>query len=49
MYFSSEAEARVGEQSEVPEEVARGLAEEQELITEIRYLDLLTPMIRTAD
>ena len=49
MYFSSEAEARVGEQSEVPEEVARGLAEEQELIIEIRYLDLLTPMIRTAD
>jgi hypothetical protein len=49
MYFSSEAEARVGEQSEVPEEMAQGFAEEQQLITEIRYLDLTTPMVYTAD
>jgi hypothetical protein len=48
MYFSSEAEARVGEQSEVPEEVARGFAEEQQLITDIRYLDLTAPSIHTA-
>jgi hypothetical protein len=48
MYFSSEAEARVGEQSEVPEEVAQGFAEEQEIITEIRYLDLTAPAIHTA-
>src|SRR5215207_6354759 len=48
MYFSSEAEARAGEQSEVPAEMAAGFAEEQQLITEIRYLDLTTPMIYTA-
>jgi hypothetical protein len=49
MYFSSEAEARVGEQSEMPPEMAEGFAEEQELITEIRYLDLASPAIHTAD
>ena len=49
MYFSSEAEARVGEQSEVPEEMAQSFAEEQQLITEIRYLDLTGPTIYTAD
>jgi len=49
MYFSSEAEARVGEQTEVPEELAAGFAEEQQLITEIRYLDLTAPTIYTAD
>ena len=49
MYFSSEAEARVGEQSEVPEEMAKSFAEEQQLITEIRYLDLTAPTIHVAD
>ena len=49
MYFSTEAEARAGEQSEVPPEMAEGFAEEQELITEIRYLDLNAPAIYTAD
>ena len=48
MYFSSEAEARAGEQSGVPEEMAASFAEEQQLITEIRYLDLTRPMISTA-
>jgi hypothetical protein len=48
MYFSSEAEARAGEKSEVPQEMADGFAEEQELITEIRYLDLTAPSIHTA-
>jgi hypothetical protein len=48
MYFSSEADARAGEQSEVPEEMAAGFAEEQQLITEIRYLDLTRPMISIA-
>ena len=49
MYFSSEAEARIGEQSEIPPEMAEGFAEEQGLITEIRYLDLTAPAIHTAD
>ena len=49
MYFSSEAEARVGEQSDVPAEMAEGFAEEQQLITEIRYLDLTAPTISVAD
>ena len=49
MYFSSEAEARAGEHSEVPEEMAAGFAEEQQLITEIRYLDLTTPRIYSAE
>jgi hypothetical protein len=48
MYFSSEADARVGEQSELPAEMSEGFAEEQRLITEIRYLDLGTPTILTA-
>ena len=33
----------------MPEEMAEGFAEEQEIITEIRYLDLTTPSIHTAD
>ena len=49
MYFSTEAEARAGEQSEAPPEMAEGFAEEQELITEIRYLDLTRPTIHAAD
>jgi hypothetical protein len=49
MYFSSEAEARAGEQTEVPEDIARRLAEEEQLITEIRYLDLTAPTIYVAD
>jgi hypothetical protein len=48
MYFSSEAEAREGEKSEVPEEMAQGFAEEQEIITEIRYLDLTSPAVYAA-
>ncbi len=44
-YFTSEAEARLGEQSEVPEEMAKAFAEEQELITEINYFDLTEPTI----
>ena len=48
MYFSSEAEARAGEQTDVPAEMAEGFAEEQEIITEIRYLDLTAPAIHTA-
>ena len=47
-YFSSEAEARIGEQSEVPEEMAKTFAEEQELITEINYFDLTEPAIHVA-
>ena len=48
-YFTSEAEARVGEQSEVPEEMAKAFAEEQQLITEINYYDLTEPAIYVAD
>ena len=48
-YFTSEAEARVGEQSEVPEEMAKAFAEEQQLITEITYYDLTEPAIHVAD
>jgi hypothetical protein len=47
-YFSSEAEARVGEQSEVPAEMAESFAEEQQLITEINYYDLTKPAIYAA-
>ncbi len=48
-YFTTEAEARIGEKSEVPEEMAKAFAEEQELITEINYYDLLQPEIHVAD
>jgi hypothetical protein len=42
-YFTSEAEARAGEQAELPEDVRRAFDEEMALTTEIRYLDLTDP------
>ena len=41
-------EARAGEKWEIPPEMAEGLAEEQELITEIRHLDLTAPAVHIA-
>ena len=42
-YFSSEAEAREGEKQPMPAEFAESFAEEQQLTTEIRFLDLTEP------
>ena len=42
-YFSSEAEAREGEKQPMPDEFAASFAEEQQLTTEIHFLDLTTP------
>ena len=42
-YFSSEAEAREGEKQPMPAEFAESFAEEQQLITEMRFLDLTEP------
>ena len=42
-YFSSEAEAREGEKQPMPAEFAESFAEEQQLTTEMRFLDLTEP------
>lgn len=42
-YFSSEAEAREGEKQPMPAEFAESFAEEQQLTTEMRFLDLTDP------
>ena len=42
-YFSSEAEAREGEKQPMPAEFAESFAEEQQLTTEMRFLDLTKP------
>jgi len=42
-YFTSEAEAREGEQQEMPEELRASFEEEMTLTSELRYLDLTDP------
>jgi hypothetical protein len=42
-YFTSEAEARVGEQQEVPEELRASFEESMSRTSDLRYLDLTDP------
>ena len=42
-YFTSEAEARAGEQAELPEDVQAMMAEFQEVMANTEYLDLVDP------
>lgn len=44
-YFTTEAEARVGEKQEMPEEFGDSFTEEMALTTELRYLDLTDPWV----
>jgi hypothetical protein len=47
-YFTTEAEARVGERQEPPEGLRSLLEEEMSLPSELRYLDLTNPWHRSA-
>lgn len=47
-YFTSEAEARAGEQEGPPEELAGEFAEWDSLMSVDRYLDLTEPVLRSA-
>ena len=49
-YFTSEAEAREGEQGEfaAPENVQRANEQYRELVTDLRYFDLRNPWLRSA-
>jgi hypothetical protein len=47
IYFTSEAEARVGEQQEMPEELRGAFEESMANTTELRYLDLSDPWFYT--
>ena len=42
-YFTSEAEARAGEQAELPDDVQAMMAEFQEVMADTEYLDLVDP------
>jgi hypothetical protein len=42
-YFTSEAQARAGEQQEIPAEFSDRMAEEQALTSQIRFLDVPQP------
>jgi hypothetical protein len=46
-YFSSEQEARAGEQSEMPAEAAEEMREEAELMQDLRYFDLREPWLHS--
>jgi hypothetical protein len=45
-YFTSEAEARKGEQTELPEELQATMAEFQEIVAKTEFLDLTDPQLR---
>ena len=45
-YFTSEAEARAGEQAELPEDVQAMMGEFQEVMANTEYLDLTDPELR---
>jgi hypothetical protein len=45
-YFTSEAEARAGEQTELPEDVQAMMGEFQEIMANTEYLDLTDPQLR---
>lgn len=47
-YFTSEADARAGEQQEMPAELLEGFTESQAATTEIRFLDLTNPWFYSA-
>lgn len=47
-YFTSESEARSGEQQAPPEEVAAGFAEFMEMIKDAEYFDLTEPLLHSA-
>lgn len=44
-YFTSEAEARAGEQAELPEEVQAQMADYQEIMANTEYIDLPDPQL----
>jgi hypothetical protein len=46
-YFTSEEEARAGEQGEMPAEAAEVLREAMELVQDVRYYDLREPWLHT--
>lgn len=46
--FSSEAEAREGEQKEMPPEVAQDFEREMQMVRDLRYLDLHQPWFASA-
>ena len=46
-YFTSEAEAREGERKELPAEQAEAMREWEKLVTDLRYLDLSEPWLRS--
>ncbi len=48
MAFSSEAEARRGEQMEMPDEMAQQFTREMEQVHDMRYLDLHHPWFASA-
>jgi hypothetical protein len=45
-YFTSEAEARAGEQQELPEELQATMAEFQDVMAKTEYIDLKDPLLR---
>jgi hypothetical protein len=45
-YFTSEAEARAGEQVELPEDLKASMAEFQEIMAKTEFLDLTDPQLR---
>jgi hypothetical protein len=45
-YFTSEAEARAGEQAELPEDVQTMMGEFQEIMANTEFLDLTDPQLR---
>jgi hypothetical protein len=47
-YFTSEAEARVGEKKEMPPEATEAINEWQSVITEVRFVDLHEPILSSA-
>ena len=49
VFFTSEADARQGEQQEMPSAVQELVDEEESLVTDVHYLDLHVPWFVTAD
>ena len=45
-YFTSEAEARKGEQTELPQELQATMAEFEEIVAKTEYIDLSDPQLR---
>jgi len=48
VYFTSEDEARRGEQAEMPDEMRAEMEKEMQLMEDVRYLDLHEPMLVSA-